>query len=596
MSVIGGIMDTKNHIYPLEITTMSDAAHNIHCDRSGEWVSEHVGMYCKLLWTTPESKHERLPLQDLVSCCTLTADARIDNRKELIILLEIEVEPTTPLSDGELILKSYLKWGERCVDHLIGDFAFVIWDESLQKLFCARDHLGIKPLYYHFDNYRFTFSSTMASVISGSNLTKKPNVKVLKEILDRNIQNFTETVFEQVTRLLPAHTLVVEKGEIRIQRYWFPETIPMNRNISLKDASCSFEKIMKRSISDRMRSDYPIGCELSGGLDSSTILSLSHEIPSDQPLYPFSSIYGDLPCDESEYIADVAQKLGVEPVYSHADQLNYSHYNLNLFYSISKEWPGQGSFLDSFAEYESAQALGVRVILSGQGGDHVATGDYDMLTDYMVWGKFIHLYKALKHLKWKKNLIKRYLILPFLPKKVVTFLKRLLGKPIAILYSNLYSLDPNASFFSFSQKNELELLYGPAQLMWLDLNIYVQIAEYYGIEYRHPFFDKRVVEYMLSLPPWHKYDGDLTKIIIRSAMHERFPSSVFRRNDKAEFTPIIERQITDHTPPELKIMEKYGIIKKEEIPNVLYSNDVDKKWRIMCVGYWLNINFENEGI
>lgn len=589
MSTIGGLLNTKDNIDPSAIMAMRDAMHNKYSDYDGIWISESVGMFCNLLYTTQESKHEVLPLNDSIYNCTITADARIDNRPELIALLEISTDSSVPLTDGELILQAYLTWGEECVNHLIGDFAFAIWDTQNQKLFCARDHLGIRPFYYYHKKDNFVFASGMESVIRGGRLTKKPNCKVLQEIIDDDVKNFSSTVFENITRLLPAHTLTVQKGEIHIKRYWFPEKIPMNHALSKEDAVSGFISIMKRSISDRMRSAYPVGCELSGGLDSSTVLTLVNEITSSQPLYTFACTYGDLPCDESSYINDVSNKLNIEPIYIQADKLDYHFYNLDLFYSINKEWPGSGSFLESFKEFESAKEYGVRVLLTGQGGDHITAGGNVILSDYLREGRLIRLFRMMKHLSWNKNVIRRYLILPFLSEKVRFVLGYIFKKNLTP-ETSLYGLDTNASFLSFSQKKELELLYHPFSLLWQDSNPYIQLSEHYGIECRHPFFDKRVVEYMIALPSWYKYDGDFTKIIIRLAMQERFPLSILNRKDKAEFTPALELQMKSFKPLDLKNIILSNCLRKD----ILYlKNKIAEKWNLACIVTWFDKNFKN---
>ena len=589
MSTIGGLLNTHNSIKHSDLIVMRNAIDNKYSDSSEVWSSKSIGMFCNLLWTTEESKREILPLNDPVHHCSITADARIDNRPELIKLLKISSDSLPLLTDSELILKSYLMWGEECVNYLVGNFAFAIWDTKNEMLFCAKDHLGIRPLYYYHREDKFVFASTIESVRIGANLVKDPDCKILQEIVDRDIQNLSSTVLKHISRLLPAHILMVKEGKVDIKRYWFPEKIPMNTKISQKNAVNGFLSIMNRSIRDHMRSAYPIGCELSGGLDSSTVTSLVHNIPSTQDIYTFSSTYGNLPCDESAYINDISKKLHIEPVYSEADKINYAVYNLSLFYSKNKEWPGRGSFLDSFKEFEAAQKRGVRVILTGQGGDHIATGDYDMLSDYLREGRFIRLFNALKNLNWNKNLIKRYMILPFLPKKIRLLLDYMFKKDLTPIPCS-YGLDTSASFLSFSQKNELEMLYDPTSLLWLDSNPYIQLAEYYGIECRHPFFDKRVVEYMLALPPWFKYDGDLTKIIIRLAMKDLFPDSVLHRNDKAEFSTIIEKQMANCSTIDLTNIAQYDSIICSDLLNNGHENE--NTWNKLCILEWFNVNFQ----
>jgi asparagine synthase (glutamine-hydrolysing) len=145
-------------------------------DGSGAWSAGPVGLGHQMLWTTPESLHERLPFTTDRGDLTITADARIDNSDELIAVLRIRDRQIT---DSQVILAAYERWGEDCPKHLIGDFAFAIWDARRQALFCARDHFGVKPFYYHHRSGRlFAFGTEMKAF-----LCRMPWVNgVIKEI------------------------------------------------------------------------------------------------------------------------------------------------------------------------------------------------------------------------------------------------------------------------------------------------------------------------------------------------------------------------------------------------------------------------------
>src|SRR4028118_115937 len=135
-------------------------------DGAGVWSEGAVGLGHCMLWTTPESLHEKLPLVDKSRDLTITADARIDNREELMEQLGITAEAHGEVSDSQLVLAAYGKWGEDCPQHLLGDFAFVIWDGAKQQLFCARDHFGVKPFYYHYAaDKRFAFATEIKALL-----------------------------------------------------------------------------------------------------------------------------------------------------------------------------------------------------------------------------------------------------------------------------------------------------------------------------------------------------------------------------------------------------------------------------------------------
>jgi asparagine synthase (glutamine-hydrolysing) len=144
---------------------MTDSISHRGPDGADIWNNGPVGLGHRMLWTTPESLHEQLPLEDKTAKIVLTADARIDNRDELIEALDLTGQPGWEISDGELILRAYEKWGEQCPENLLGDFVFAIWDERKQRLFLARDHFGVKPLYYYRSDRVFVFASEIKALL-----------------------------------------------------------------------------------------------------------------------------------------------------------------------------------------------------------------------------------------------------------------------------------------------------------------------------------------------------------------------------------------------------------------------------------------------
>ncbi len=598
MSALGGIVSNKHMIDTSRLKYMSDTIINRGGDVEDQWIGKGVGLFNKLLWTTPESKIETLPLHNSTHNCTLTADARIDNRFELIEMLGLQQKDPTKLTDSELIMQSYLMWDEACVEHLIGDFSFAIWDDREQKLFCARDHLGIKPFYYHSDENSFIFASQIDAVHIGSNLKKEINTDMLKQFYEFTMLSCGNSMFKNIKRLQAGHTLVFQNDTLHTHQYWFPEKIKLNKKLTLDEAITGFTALLNRAISDRMRSAYPIGCEVSGGLDSSSVLTLATEIKTKQNFYAFANVYGDLPCDESSYIQDVVNKLDIPLILTQANEMDFNHYNLDMAYSIGKDWPTKGAVLDAFGEFEAAQKRGVRVVLTGQGGDAVAEGQYDMLSDYFIGGHLDRLYQFHKRhgLYWR--FIKHFMILPFLSQKVKNFIYWIRGKEPKkgeSVYINCLS-EGKIHYHSFVQKKELEILLCPSTQFWFESNPYVQFGEYHKIEYRHPFFDKRLVEFMLALPPWYKYDGKTTKIIIREAMKEKLPYTVLSRNDKAEFSSIIFNQMSANFPEDFKNKLLYDIISKDIIiklsdkfkNDTLSQKEFNQLWNIINLERWLS--------
>ena len=174
-------------------------------DGADIWSEGSVGFGHRMLWTTPESLLEKLPLVNQRGDLVITADARIDNREELIAALSLAECRFEKITDSHLILAAYEKWGETCPEHLLGDFAFAIWDKRNQMLFCARDHFGVRPFYYHHCPRRmFAFASEIKALLCLSEVPNRLNeVRVgayLEVMLEDKIITFYGDIFRLTIR------------------------------------------------------------------------------------------------------------------------------------------------------------------------------------------------------------------------------------------------------------------------------------------------------------------------------------------------------------------------------------------------------------
>ena len=183
MSGIAGALNLNGR--PLEREDMARMVQSIAHrgpDGSGVWSEGAVGLGHRMLWTTPESLNEKLPLADGARNMAITADARIDNRDELFDALNVDGQ-RDEISDSELILLAYQRWGERCPERLQGDFAFAIWDGVNQLLFCARDHMGVKPFHYYRSSQAFIFASEIKALFALPEVSPRINESRLADYL-----------------------------------------------------------------------------------------------------------------------------------------------------------------------------------------------------------------------------------------------------------------------------------------------------------------------------------------------------------------------------------------------------------------------------
>ena len=557
-SEIQGMLNTISHRGP---------------DGSGIWTDGSIGLGHQMLHTTPESLHEKLPLTNRTGTLAITADARIDNRDELIPALNFNGRPRETIPDSEIILAAYEKWGEKCSERLLGDFSFAIWDKRNRKIYCARDPIGIKPFHYYFKDGKFRWSSEPKAIFEDKEIPKEPNLPLICLYLLNRFNEREETLYKDVYRLPPSHSMIIEDGRIRKDQYWDIDPNYSIRYKTDKEYAEHFLSLFKDAVRVRLRSHSPVGAFLSGGLDSSSIVCTAHllykeGVVPDNGFETFSLIFDKFPCDERVYIDEVVQKWNVKA--------NYSLYEKNLA-SVDFEQALLYSDVDYgqnilfFAPlFKDAQQKGIRTMLNGIGGDEILAGSYDHLTDYLLEGNIGQLISQLKHDAALSphstiSLFFNYCLRPLIPRLIKVILKQLLrtfretGAPLWIHHAYLRKMgvdEPGTvihprKFSTRSQQWIYELLrYG-----W-NITVGMERVErfnaHFGIEMRIPFFDRVLIEFCLALPEKQRWCGEWTKKVLRQATEGILPPLVKNRKDKANFIPIVDAEMMERQANKLE--------------------------------------------
>jgi asparagine synthase (glutamine-hydrolysing) len=237
-------------------------------DVSGIWAEAGIAIGNCLLQTTPESLYEAMPAGEAVGALRITADARLDNREELIGTLGLKDLPAASTPDSRLILEAFLKWGEDCPAHLLGDFAFAIWDRRTRTLFCARDQFGVKPFYYCEPKGCFAFCSCVDGLLQFEWVPRRLNEQRLASHLTLFYGDTATTFYADILRLPPAHSLRVNQYGVRLARYW--KLDPEIETLRDSDGQYieEFKSIFQEAVKARLRTNGKPGSMLSGGLDS----------------------------------------------------------------------------------------------------------------------------------------------------------------------------------------------------------------------------------------------------------------------------------------------------------------------------------------
>ena len=444
-------------------------------------------------------------------------------------------------TDTEVILNAYLEWGEQCIHRFNGMWAFAIWDKDKNKLFCSRDRFGIKPFYYSSNEEQFIFASEIKSLLH--QIPAEKNEETLyKYLCYDEIDTSGETFFKNIKKLPAGHNLVIEKHQLSITPYYDIEKVDL---IEKEDKNKTFFIKLRKAVELRLRSDVNVGFALSGGIDSSSIVTMAHHISGKKKKITFSIVYPGKIIDESEYVDEVIKKINVE---NH--QVTPSSKNLKdeiyQFVFYQEEPVPDLSYYNEYKLRSFMKENNVVVTLEGQGADEIVTGYrsyvlpyyYDLI-DSLQFKKLIKETKAFKHLFpiSISKLLFRYFLSKF-PKGIYQKIKgNLKSKSNSLINIKYFSSKPYPDLPLISKNNLKSALLNslkvnsiPKQLCRGDKS-----AMAFSLECRYPFLDHNLVEYAFSLSNNYKMDGGQTKKILRDVMRNFLPQKVCQRRDKKGF-------------------------------------------------------------
>jgi asparagine synthase (glutamine-hydrolysing) len=301
--------DRAQPVAPRLIDAMTDALVHRGPDARGTWIAEGVALGHRRLSIIDLSPDANQPMTSPRGS-VIVFNGEIYNYQDLRVRFAAEGWQFRTRSDTEVLLAAYELHGERCVDDLIGMFAFAIWDPVHRRLFCARDRLGKKPLYYYADATTFAFASELKGLLEDPDVPVSIDHDAIHHYLTLHYVPSPSTAFVGVSKLPPAHTLTWQDGRITVTRYWQPQFEP--KTDRTEDELCEeLWHLMRDATRIRMLSDVPLGAFLSGGTDSSTIVAAMSELSS-APLKTFSIGFHESEFNELQYAAEVARRYGTE--------------------------------------------------------------------------------------------------------------------------------------------------------------------------------------------------------------------------------------------------------------------------------------------
>lgn len=538
------------------ISSMTDAISHRGPDGEGHWFSENgkIAFGHRRLAIIDLSENGKQPMHYL-DRYTITFNGEIYNYLELKEELVQKGYAFHSNSDTEVLLALYDLKKEQCLADLDGMFAFAIYDHVAQQVFCARDRFGEKPFYYSNFEGSLVFASEMKALWAYG-VSKKPSKQRVFEYLafDRmeSFEDPESTFYEGISQIKPAHYLLIDlnKNQLSEQTNYWQIDLTKKTTISFEEAQVKFKQLFVQSIERRLRSDVPVGSSLSGGLDSSSIISLIKRLkPDEQAQHTFSARFPNFKKDEGVYIDLMNQQTG-----SIAHAVSCTEESLNqlipYLFKVHEEPFGSTSIAAQFKVMELAKETGITVLMDGQGADEYLAGYSSFYLNYtaelrtsgrvalsrfkssyrthfgseLVTGRTFWIdakYPALRDLIRKfKNKVQT-------PQYYKQFSKEFLNSVKTDAYKTGFKNTLNEALLDSLTKSSLQTL-----LRYADRNAMANSREV-----RLPFLSHELVEFVFSLPSSYKIHEVWTKAILRYSLSDILPSEIVWRKEKVGFEP-----------------------------------------------------------
>ena len=543
MCGISGIIGKGWGVHQLE--SMVQKQRHRGPDDSGLYISEDrlVGLGHNRLSIIDLSSAGQQPMSNYNGTCWIVFNGEIYNYVEL--KRELSDYPYKSKTDTEVILAAYEKWGENCVDYFNGMFAFAIWDSEKKRLFCARDRLGIKPFYYIQDGDKFMFASEIKALLSAG-WKVSPNWATWATYLVHGYYDHSdETFFADVLALSSGNILIWESERITIKNYWDLSVLAKDQlSLSDEEASDCFINLLEDSVSLRLRSDVPVGVNLSGGLDSASLVStMDNLLQAEGELKTFTASFSDCRYDEHSFASEVPRQTRWTQHIKRLDDTDV--WDLAWHTIWHQEAPFGGIATLAYSKLHNlAKEIGVTVLLEGQGMDEML-GGYDYFRPYyfldlLEKGKLQLLRQEIRAIQsnsgfWLSAVRQLQSGMNFntyqdgtshlRPECVSPVMRDLAGE--TNLFPQVFSDHLSNALF-----RDLSFTKLPRVLRMND-----RLSMAYGRELREPYLDYRIVEFLFSLPGHQKIRLGRGKHQLRHAMADRLPDNIRLAKKRAVVTP-----------------------------------------------------------
>ena len=585
--------------------------------------------------------HRRLSILDLTEAgkqpmeymnrYRITFNGEIYNYLEIKKELEYDGYMFQSHTDTEVLLASYHKWGDSCVDHFNGMWAFAIFDEKKNTVFCSRDRYGVKPFYYSADDETFVFGSEIKEILKVKESPAQADMEHLSVFLANGSFDYDEgTMFKGIKQLQGGYNLLLDCSsmDIKVSRFYDLRKIDYNHNSKQQNESIFREKFFN-AIRLRLRSDVAVGSCLSGGLDSSSIVCTVNEFrkkdgSDNKGQASISSCFEDKIYDEQEYIDEVLDKTGIKGYKVFPDMGKVFDELDKIIWHMDEPFPGTSVYAQ-WCVFREAKKHGLTVMLDGQGSDEQLAGYtpfYKLLfMELLKKGKFCRLKKEVDAYRMLRSDTEAVPFVEVMLSTLTSFLlpdffryklnKIYVGKISGLPFpKEMYECrEIKEGYKAYNKRNVRQYIYaGMTKGMRTLLHYEDRNSMAHSVESRVPFLDYELAEFIYSVPLEHKIVNGRTKNLIREGLKDILPEAIYSRISKLGFVTPEDKWLKENEDYFYNELEKacdrlHQILDKEQVLSWYRSHIQSTRrgdntcFRIICCAHWaevFNVQFDGE--
>ncbi|MEX2513465.1 MAG: asparagine synthase (glutamine-hydrolyzing) [Cyclobacteriaceae bacterium] len=554
------ISDQMKSRLELDLKKMNDLILHRGPDSEGIFFKDHIGFGFRRLSIIDLSSHADQPMVNESLGLAIVFNGEIYNYIEIKEILKNKGYIFHTESDTEVILNAYKEYGEACVHHFNGMWAFAIYDFATKEVFCSRDRFGVKPFYYCVQNAVLFFSSELKALHAVCDL-KKANIGKVYDYLAYGYRvNDGETFFEGCSELLPGTNLKIKNGKVEATKYWELKENQYKHNPDLTYEE-EYRRLFEDAIRIRYRSDVPVAILLSGGLDSTAITKVTDQLIANGELnktdiHAYTASFPDFEKDETVVVRNFIKTC--KNIKLHEMVINQNELLTNFEKILSELDHPLGSFASVAHNNIMRQCKkeGIKVVLNGQGSDEAYAGYCSyvagiFLVDTLLSKpkSFLNEFHALHTLNgYSKFYLFSQMFKAVINQSTASFLRaKYQEKTLSVLNKKFIQQNKNhfKKQYRFSPKKGSFSRYLLHQINYTGIN---QILHYedvssmnQSIEIRSPFMDYRLMEFAFSIPNKYKFSEGITKKIQRDTIGKDLPDEITHNRDKIGFmTPFLE--------------------------------------------------------